>query len=126
MECQQHNCTKPAKFGFSGHPTMCSIHRYLFKGMAPISDMDDEFQMETSCDHFSPEKKQRAKKQLKDWVLFKNLTVENFDSVQVAAKNLRDVARRLSDTHLEFSVDRTKYFQKQELCHKGSGFHVLE
>ena len=84
MECQQHNCTRPAKFGFSGHPTMCSIH--LFKGMAPISDMDDEFQMETSCDHFSPEKKQRAKKQFKDWVLFKNLTLENFDSVQVAQK----------------------------------------
>ena len=85
---------------------MCSIH--LFKGMAPISDMDDEFQMETSCDHFSPEKKQRAKKQFKDWVLFKNLTVANFDSVQVAAKNLGDVARRLlSDTHPEFSVDRT-------------------
>jgi len=63
---------------------------------------------------FPQRKKQRAKKQLKDWVLFKNLTVENFDSVQVAAKNLGDVARRLlSDTHPEFSVDRTKYFQKR-------------
>jgi len=89
--------------------------------MAPISDMDDEFQMETSCDHFSPEKKQRAKKQFKDWVLFKNLTVENFDSVQMAAKNLGDVARRLlSDTHpnsawTEPSISKNRSFATKDL-----------
>ena len=73
-------------------------------------------------------RKPRAKKQFKDWVVVKGLTAENFNSVHVLEpETLNEVARRLfSDTHAEYSVDGTHYLKKQELCDKGSGFHVLE